>query len=392
VSPRLGAIAQITRTELRRYVQDKVALFTLVLMPLLLVFLIGSAFASGPTEFVVGVVDRDGTAASAQLVAALEDADTLQTQSYTDERELRRDIRLSTLSGGVLIPEGYASDVADGRTVEVAVVTTQADQGSPAVIAAVSGALAQEGAVLAAAAFVADTTGAPPEAAESVARAAEAQMPTVSVETVGTVRPEDESQFTRATFSQLVLFVFLNGMVAAAALVQTRQLGIGRRAMSAPINAGTFVTGVAGSRVTLGLLQSAILLLAGVLAFGVTWGDPAAVTVLVLVWAVVAAGAGMLLGSLARTVDQAIAIAVPSSIAMAMLGGTMWPLDVVGPAMRAVGHLTPHAWAMDAWSAIVNDGAGVAGIATELAVLGALAVVLLAVASVTLRRTLTGQR
>lgn len=39
---------------------------------------------------------------------------------------------------------------------------------------------------------------------------------------------------------------------------------------------------------------------------------------------------------------------------------------------------------MDAWSAVVNEGAGVAGIATELA---AFAVVLLALSSWTLRRT-----
>ncbi len=394
MNPRVAAVGQISRTELRRYVQDKVAIFTLILMPMLLVFLIGSAYASAPAEFVVGVVDRDGSAASGQLAEALDQGETVQTRAYLDERELRRDIRLGELAAGVLIPAGYATDVAAGRTVEVAVVTVQADQGSPAVIAAVNGALAQEGAILAASAFVAEETGAPPGAAEQVTRAVapEIALPTVTVESVGTLRPEDESLFTRATFSQLVLFVFLNGMVAAAALVQTRQLGIGRRAMSTPTSAGAFVTGVAGSRVALGLLQSVILLVAGVVLFGVAWGDPLAVGVLVVVWAIVAAGAGMLLGSVARTVDQAIAIAVPSSIALAMLGGTMWPLEVVGPVMRAIGHVTPHAWAMDAWSAIVNDGAGVAQIAPELAVLSGVAVVLLAVSSVTLRRTLTGGR
>jgi len=202
----------------------------------------------------------------------------------------------------------------------------------------------------------------------------------VQMETVGTVRAEDENTFTRAAFSQLVLFVFLNGLVAAAALVQTRRLGIGRRALSAPIGAGTVVTGVAGSRVTLGLLQSVLLLAAGTFMFGAVWGDPSATAVLVLVWAGVAAGAGMLLGAWARTPEQAVAIAVPTSIALAMLGGTFWPLEAVGPVMQVVGHLTPHAWAMDAWSAIVNEGAGVAGITTELAVLASVAAVLLALA------------
>jgi ABC-2 type transport system permease protein len=275
--------------------------------------------------------------------------------------------------------------------VALPVVTLQADQGSTAVVAAVTGALAGEGAVLAAARFVAGDGSVDPESAVQVARAVapSVDLPEIDVQTVGTIRPEDENAFTRAVFSQLVLFVFVNGMVAAWALVQTRQLGIGRRAMAAPIGAGAFVSGVAGSRVALGLLQSALLLVAGVLVFGVTWGSWPAIALLVLVWAVVSAGAGMLLGALARTPEQAIAIAVPASIALAMLGGTMWSLEFVGPVMRVIGHLTPHAWAMDAWTAIVNDGAGVTGIATELAVLTAIAVVLMAVSARALRRTLT---
>jgi ABC-2 type transport system permease protein len=391
VNPRVSAVEQIARTELRRYVQDRVAIFTLVLMPLLIVFLIGSAYGSASTVFVVGVVDADDTDSSADLVAALEASNTVATRDYSDEADLRRDIRLGDVAGGLLIPAGYGRDVAAGSAVALPVVTLQADQGSTAVVAAVTGALAGEGAVLAAARFVAGDGSVDPESAVQVARAVapSVDLPEIDVQTVGTIRPEDENAFTRAVFSQLVLFVFVNGMVAAWALVQTRQLGIGRRAMAAPIGAGAFVSGVAGSRVALGLLQSALLLVAGVLVFGVTWGSWPAIALLVLVWAVVSAGAGMLLGALARTPEQAIAIAVPASIALAMLGGTMWSLEFVGPVMRVIGHLTPHAWAMDAWTAIVNDGAGVTGIATELAVLTAIAVVLMAVSARALRRTLT---
>ena len=61
---------------------------------------------------------------------------------------------------------------------------------------------------------------------------------------------------------------------------------------------------------------------------------------------------------------------------LGMLGGCMWPLSVVGTTMQRIGHLTPQAWAMDSWNAIINDGAGVAGIGGYLAVLVGFAVVL----------------
>ncbi|HNL51706.1 MAG TPA: ABC transporter permease, partial [Actinomycetota bacterium] len=125
---------------------------------------------------------------------------------------------------------------------------------------------------------------------------------------------------------------------------------------------------------------AAILLGLGVLWFGINLGDPIAVISLVLIYSVIASAAGMLLGGVARTPGQAVAVAVPAGIVMGMLGGCMWPLSVVGTTMQRIGHLTPQAWAMDSWNAIINDGAGVPGIAKYLAVLVGFAVLLSALA------------
>ncbi len=62
----------------------------------------------------------------------------------------------------------------------------------------------------------------------------------------------------------------------------------------------------------------------------------------------------------------------PVGIALGMLGGTMWPLEIVPQAMRTVGHLTPHAWAMDAFIALMGKGADLASIAPQIAILLAL--------------------
>ena len=64
----------------------------------------------------------------------------------------------------------------------------------------------------------------------------------------------------------------------------------------------------------------------------------------------------------------------------------MWPLEIVGPAMRTFGHLTPHAWAVDAWTDVISRGDHVAQILVPLAVLVGSAVVLITVASARLRR------
>lgn len=81
----------------------------------------------------------------------------------------------------------------------------------------------------------------------------------------------------------------------------------------------------------------------------------------------------VLFGSLARTPQQVTALAPPTGIALGMLGGCMWPLEIVGPTMRAVGHVTAHAWAVDALLRVVGAGAGPSDVAVELLALALLA-------------------
>jgi ABC-2 type transport system permease protein len=72
------------------------------------------------------------------------------------------------------------------------------------------------------------------------------------------------------------------------------------------------------------------------------------------------------------------------------MGGCMQPLETFPVVMRTVAHVTPHAWAVDAFADVIRSGAGVVDIALELAVLAAYAAGLLAVASWQLRRALVG--
>ncbi len=109
---------------------------------------------------------------------------------------------------------------------------------------------------------------------------------------------------------------------------------------------------------------------------------------LVVCWALVGTGAGMLAGTLFKTPEQSTSIAPTVGIVLGMLGGCMWPLEIVGSAMRTIGHLAPHAWAVDAWTTLLSRGGTIHDIQRDLLVLVGFAVVLLAVATRRLQRTL----
>ncbi len=66
----------------------------------------------------------------------------------------------------------------------------------------------------------------------------------------------------------------------------------------------------------------------------------------------------------------------------------MWPLSIVSSIMREVGHATPHAWAVDAWTDLLSRHGTVTTIAPQLGVLLAFAAALLALSTNRLARQL----
>jgi ABC-2 type transport system permease protein len=135
------------------------------------------------------------------------------------------------------------------------------------------------------------------------------------------------------------------------------------------------------------VFQGVFIVALGALLFGIQWGDPLAAGLLILVFALVSTGAALLMGTWARTEDQTSAIGPAIGIGLGMLGGCMWPLVIVPPVMRTIGHGTPQAWAMDGFIALIARNAHVGDVAGKLLALSVFAVLLLGVGAWRLRRT-----
>jgi len=157
-----------------------------------------------------------------------------------------------------------------------------------------------------------------------------------------------------------------------------RKFGIFSRALAAPIRPRDLVFGETLCYLALSLGQALLIVVVGTVMFGVSWGNPVAAAALIGMWALVGTGAGMASGTLFRTAEQAGAIGPAVGIAFGMLGGCMWPLEIVPQSVSLAGHVTPHALAVDAWVTLLSRGGGLVDIAGYLAILATYAVVLLA--------------
>ncbi len=376
----------MARSSATRIARDRTAFFFLFVLPVMIVFVIGTS-TSGFDELQIGVVDEGAGPIGAHLVDALDANDALEVVTYDGVADLRTDLRRGIVDAGVVLPTGMDATVRAGGDVSLDVFADQVNTAQLAALAAVNGIVADEATVLQAASFATGELGGTFDAnvvlAESLATSPAPLEVTLDV-------VDRESDFLPEGFSysaptMLVLFVFINAVAQGSALIATRDLGIYERMLAGPVTTRSVVVGETLAYLGVAVLQSAIILVAGAVVFDVDWGDPLGAAALVGVWALVGTGAGVLTGTLFRTPEQATSIGPPIGIALAMLGGCMWPLEIVPGFMQAIGHLVPHAWAVDGWITLLSRDGSLGDIATELLVLAGFAAALLGVATTRLR-------
>ena len=381
-------VLSIAGANLRRFLRDRSNIFFVFVLPLGIVLLIGAQFGEGfaPT---VGVVSGAGEASEAILdnLRSQEDVDVKQ---YEDEDALLLAVERGGVAAGIVIPEDLEAQIAGSARVEIGFLS-RPDGFGPQMRAVVEEAVASASSPIDAARFV-EARGVDPGTARSVADQAGEQVPglDVTAETAGeALFPTDLGQFDIGASSQLVLFMFLTGLSGSAAVIQTRNYGVATRMLGTPTSVGTVVVGEALGRFVIVLVQGLYIMFAALLIFRVDWGDPIGATSILLMFALVGAGAALLFGTLFSNDQQAGGMGVMAGIGLAALGGSMLPLELFGDTMRTVSRFTPHSWANDAFAELTRRGGTVVDVLPQLGVLAAFAIVFLVTASWRMRAVIT---
>jgi ABC-2 type transport system permease protein len=372
--------------------RDRSNVFFVFVFPMLLILVLGVSFGTGFAPK-IGVVAGEGVGPLGEdLVATIEALPDVEVELVVREDDLRTSVERGQLQAGVVVPAGYDAAIREGLDVDVEYVARQ-DQLGMQLSEIVRAAIAEEGRRLRAARFfVTEGRGA---FEEGLARADAAVAVLAPVEVVATTAgealfPATLGRFDLGASSQLLLFIFLTSMTSAVALIETRRLGLSRRMYATPTSARTIVVGEALGRFGVAMVQGLFIMLGSLIIFGVDWGEPLGSAALLLSFALVGAGAGMLLGSVLRTEQQAIGLGIFIGLGLGALGGCMVPIEFFSPAMKTIAHLTPHAWANDGYAELVRHDGTLADVLPYVGILLAYAGVLLGLASWRLRRAITG--
>jgi len=331
----------------------------LFLLPAIIITIVGIAMGGySDQSFVVGVLDRARTTESRALVARLASNEQFRIRDYSDEQKLRLAVFRGRMNAGLVIPSGWRGHE------DVPVYLTAASAGAAVVRAEIE--------------------------SELSAMASGQQAPQVPVSyPAGGHGGAPRLGFAYTAPANLVLFVMINGFVSALAVIRLRQSGISRRLLATPrrtwelyalLGVGPFQQMVA---------QAVFLILMTQIFFGVHWGDIGGTILITATLACFGVSLVLFMGTIFRSPEQATSLGPWIGVAVGMLGGCMWPLEVVPPVMRTLAHLSPAAWAMDGYLALIFDHASAAEVAPDAAVVFLFAIALAVAGIIRLRPQLS---
>lgn len=160
-------------------------------------------------------------------------------------------------------------------------------------------------------------------------------------------------------FGMFFIVVPLGGSI-----IRERQDGMLSRLLTMPTSYLTIISGKITAYVMICLVQFVLIMTLGRLLLPILGApvldlgsSPAALVLIVISAALAAAGYGILLGTIARTYEQASMFGAVSIVIAAALGGVMVPVFVMPRVMQTISEFSPLAWGLNAFlSVFVRNG------------------------------------
>ena len=367
----------------RLFFKDRFAMGFALLFPILFIVAFSLALGDlGPEDEQVrmAVATEEESGFSREVIDFLTVTDATGIDEWEPD-DARQALEEGRIPGYLLFPADFTRRIFSGESTEILVITADGDSETEAVLGGLARSIGgRVGTLSLAARGVTELEGLGSLDLVKLGELGAAPPSIVfTTEQVGDVEPFNASNFTLPGY--LTMFVFFAAALGAEAIARERQTQTLERLLSNGVRRSSIVAGKMLASLYRGLLQLAFLWTLGIFAFSIDFGvSPVAVIAVSVFMAVASSAFGVMLASLVRTVKSASSAAVLASLTLAPLGGCWWPLFITPDWMQALGRLTPHGWANDAFNKLMLFGAEGQDVLVHMAALLLFAVAFLAVA------------
>ncbi len=206
--------------------------------------------------------------------------------------------------------------------------------------------------------------------------AAFSQMPNLPAPTI-LFNPELKTSVIMVPAIIGMILVFVGTIATSLGVVRERQAGTLEMLAVMPLRARDVFIGKIAPYFTVALIDAAVIVILGLLLFGVPFnGSPAVFLLGAVLFLFVTTGFGILISTVSQNQGQAIQLAFMALLPQILLSGMIFPLDSIPAGIRWISYLLPLTYFVEIARGVIVRGAPLDAVALPLAALAIMAVLI----------------
>jgi ABC-2 type transport system permease protein len=291
-------------------------------------------------------------------------------------------VQRGDLEGGIVVPSNFSQSMLTGQQSTLLIVTDESNpQISATIQAALSGIFNAMGQQIA----IHNV-----QTLNSTVTNPIAVIQPFNVQTQGVI-PGHPSYFDFIAPGIMAMTVMMSVMTGLpVAISQEKEIGTMDGMMVAPVNRLSILLGKTGAQTARGLIQGLIILGLAIGIFGVAvQGSLLLVFALLLLGVFSFVGLGIVITSFTKDQETAQMLMMTLMFPMMFLSGVFFPIQQMPWYMQDISKALPLTYASDALRKVMVLGAGIPQISTDLIVLIAFGIVMIAIALPVFRKMMT---
>jgi ABC-2 type transport system permease protein len=354
---------QVIVKELLHFRRDRVLTIFIFVFPMLQLILVAQAAGIDVANLPLAVWDQDYSASSRQIMRAMDSTTELSLRYLpTSQQEVQRLLDTGQAAAAVIIPPGFAADLAragSSATVQIIVDGSNVSSASSALAAA-------EGAI----------SSTLVRRLSSGANLAAALVSPVELQTLVRFNPKLNGKYVAipGLFAFVVYQIAI--VVASVTLVRERELGTLEQLAVTPIGRGELLSGKAIPAILVSMVNFVLLLFVVVNVFAIPQrGSYALLFVLSSLFIMAEVGVGLLISAVSRSQQQAVLLVFPLAMIDLALSGYLVPVETMPRGLQVLSLFTPLRHYMKILKDIMLKGADISTLWPSALALAGLALV-----------------
>jgi ABC-2 type transport system permease protein len=337
----LRTIRAIMRRELIDIVRDPRSLFLTLLYPITMLIMYGYGIRYDVENVQLTILDYSETPPSRELVQALTSSRYFHLVRFAaTERDVERDLTNDVARAAVIIPYDFADRLRAEKPTAVQVLIDGSDANTATIAQGYALAIVNDYAAR--------------------QRGGERALAPIEVQSRVWYNPELESVHFIVPGVIGVIMMIVGAIVTALSIVKERERGTLEQILVSPIRPVEMILGKIVPYVMISVIDLAIIVAFGYLVFEVPFkGSLAQFALFSLLYLVCAIGVGVLVSTIADTMQSAmIAATFLSLMPSVLLSGFVFPLEYMPVVIQVLSYFFPGRYFVDAIRGIYLKGVG----------------------------------